>query len=152
MLVVLAGCGRGGGAAWQTLSRDGFGFQAPAGWVVTETSSEIAASSGRIKRVQVQRFRLVKAYRPPLFAAAARELDRVTAEVARELHGHVAAAATIPVAKIDARSYRIAYGKLVEEITFVLADREEYELLCRRAASAADDVCSRFVRSFVLTG
>ncbi len=51
-----------------------------------------------------------------------------------------------------ARSYRVAYGKLVEEITFLLDERREYELLCRRVATAGEDLCARFLSSFALTG
>jgi len=151
-MLVLAGCGGGGAGGWQTLSGDGFRFGAPPDWIGTQTSGGLAAAHGPIDRVQVQKFRLVKPYRSTLFAAAGRELDRVTAQVARQLHGHVTAGTTIEVAKMDARSYRVTYGKLVEEITYVLDGREEYELLCRRAASAGDDVCSRFLRSFALGG
>jgi len=50
----------------------------------------------------------------------------------------------------EARSYRIAYHGLVEEITFVLDDSHEYELLCRRAAGAPDEPCAKLVSSFAL--
>jgi hypothetical protein len=38
----------------------------------------------------------------------------------------------------------------VNEITFVLDGRREYQLLCRRRASADGETCRAFVRSFRL--
>ncbi len=134
------------------MTGDGFRFAAPTGWTVRQTDSRLSASRGGVALVEVQRFRLVRPYRSTLFTAAARELDRVTAEIARELHGQVAAGTTVQVAGMAARSYRVAYGKLVEEITFLLDERREYELLCRRAATAGEGLCARFLSSFALTG
>jgi hypothetical protein len=147
--LVLAGCG-GHGASWQTVTGDGYRFLAPGDWTLTQGANAVMVSKGRVDRVQVETFRLVEPYRPELFAAASRELDRVAREVGHELRGHVAASATVRVAGMDARSYRITYGRLVEEITFVLDARREYELLCRRIATATDETCGKFVRSFAL--
>jgi len=150
-VLVLTGCGVGAGGGWQTVTGQGFRVAVPAGWTVTRTSGILAASHGRIARVQVQRFRLVRPYRSTLFAAAARELDGVATEVARELHGHVTARSTVEVDGADARSYRVAFGQLVEELTFLLDGRTEFELLCRRAAATGDRVCADFVSRFALT-
>ena len=95
-------------------------------------------------------FRLTEPYRSTLFAEATRELDRRVGELASLQKGRVAARLTVRVAGMDARSYRIAYGPLVEEISFVLDRRREYELLCRRSATATDQVCRRFAASFRL--
>ena len=145
---MLAGCG--GGGNWQTVTGDGYRFLAPSDWTVTRSANMVVAARGRVDRVQVQTFRLVEPYRSELFAATSRELDRVAREIGGELHGTVATSATVRVAGGDARSYRIGYASLVEEITFVLNVRREYELLCRRAAAGTNDTCTRFVRSFRL--
>src|SRR5581483_8797892 len=111
-------------------------FEAPAGWTVGRGGGGLGASHGSVDLVQVRTFRLVNSYRSELFAAASRELDRRVAELAGLQHGQVAAKNTVRVDRMDARGYRIAYGKLVEELTFVLDEHREFELLCRRAATA----------------
>jgi hypothetical protein len=147
--LLLAGCG-GASGNWQTVAGEGFHFLAPGDWTVSHHAKTVVASKGKVDRVQVETFRLVTPFRSQLFAAASRELDGVAAEVGRELKGRVTASTTIRVAGMAARSYRITYGRLVEEITFVLDAQVEYELLCRRAATATSETCSRFVRSFAL--
>ena len=145
VVVILAGCGGGGGDSWQRVTGGGFRFAAPTGWALSRSATTVAAFAGPVDRVQVQTFSLVKPYRSELFAAASRELDRVAAQVGRELNGRVATSATMRVAGMDARTYRIVFGPKVEEITFVFEGRREYELLCRRAATAPDQTCRRFV-------
>jgi hypothetical protein len=148
-VLALAGCG-GGGGGWQGVSGDGFRFSAPPGWTVAQSSSAVGASQGDVDRVQVQVFHLVQPYQSTLFAEAARELDRRVEQLASLQKGRVASSLTVKVDRMDARSYRIAYGPLVEEITFVLDGRREYELLCRREATAPDETCRRFLASFAL--
>jgi hypothetical protein len=146
--VILAGCGGGGGGGDTRIVRgEGFRFEAPAGWSVKGA----AASHGAVDRVEVTRFRLVKPYRPALFAAAARELDGVAVRLAEQLHGEVAARSTVTAAGGKARSYRIDYADKTTEVTFVLGGRREYQLLCRRASDGDDAACRLLVRSFRLT-
>jgi hypothetical protein len=147
--LALAGCG-GGSSGWQGVSGDGFRFSAPPGWTVTQSGGGADAADGNVDRVQVQLFHLVQPYRSTLFAAAAHELDRRIAQLALLQKGRVQSRATVRVDRMDARTYRIAYGPLVEEITFVLDGRREYELLCRRHSTAADETCRRFLASFRL--
>jgi len=147
-VLALAGCGGGGG--WQQVSGDGFHFAAPAAWTVSQSGATIAAAHGHVDRMQVQTLGLLRPYRSTLFAAAARELDRRVEQLASLQKGRVASKLTVNVARMDARSYRIVYGALVEEITFVLEGRSEYELLCRRAAATLDKTCRKFVSSFRL--
>jgi hypothetical protein len=149
-VTILAGCGGAGSVGMQQISGSGYRFQAPVAWSVTRATATTAASSGPVDLVQVQTFRLVKPYRPELFAAASRELDRVAAQLARQLAGRVAARASGEVAGRHARTYSIEYRDRVDEITFVLDGRREYELLCRRAAASDGKTCRRFLGSFVL--
>ena len=149
-MLIVAGCG-GGGAAQehrQVVRGDGFRFDAPAGWTVTRSARRVAAAAGDIDRVEVTTFRLVKAYRPALFAAATGELDRVAAQLARQLRGRVAAEETVRVDGRAARSYRIEYAEKAQEITFLLEGRREYQLLCRRDANGSRDACAALVTSF----
>jgi hypothetical protein len=149
-VAILAGCGVVGDANRQRIHAPGYTFAAPRDWSVTQTATSAAASKGPVDRVQVQTFPLVKPYRSELFAAAASELDGVAAKLARQLHGHVALEMTTRVDGRDARSYRIEFAKRAAEITFVLDDVHEYQLLCRRAASDTGGTCRDFVRSFRL--
>ena len=76
--LILAGCG--GESAEeppQIVRGQGYSYAAPAGWEVKRSAKTTAAEEGDVDRVQVTTFRLVKPYRPALFAAASKELDRV---------------------------------------------------------------------------
>lgn len=130
----------------------GFRFEAPAGWAVARKTDGVSASSGDIDLLQTQRFTLEKPYRPAIFAKAARELDGVAAQIAVQNHGHVEMRATRQVGGRKTRYYRIAYGPgKTEEIAFVLVDRNEYQVLCRRAAAAPDTNCAQLFSSFAVT-
>lgn len=107
-----------------------------------------AASRGAVDRVEVARFRLLRPYERSQKAAVARELDRVAATVARQLRGRVTRRASLEVAGLDARSYAIDFRDKIEEITFVLNGRREFQLLCRRPAGADDGPCRELVDSF----
>lgn len=98
----------------------------------------------------MQTFRLVRPYRAEVFSAASHELDVVAAKLASQLGGRVASSASTRVAGRDARAYRIDFGERVDEITFVLDGRREYQLLCRRLAAAHGETCKTFVKSFRL--
>jgi hypothetical protein len=154
MALILAGCGGAGSdnpqAQTQTVRGDGFHFEAPAEWTAARKERLAVAAEGAVDRVEVRTFRLVKPYQPRLFAAAARELDAVVDRLAKQLRGRVAGRTTVTVAGRKARSYRVDYDGKVQEITFVLDDRREYQLLCRRTADAADDACRGLVESFAL--
>jgi hypothetical protein len=151
LAMILAGCG---GSSAQTQARvvrgDGYRFSAPAGWHVQRSAQGASASHGDVDRVEVRTFRLVKAYRPQLFRAASRELDRVASDLAGQLKGRVDRSDTVRTAGREARSYRIVYGGETQEITFVLDGRREYQLLCRRKADGDDAACKTLVRSFAL--
>jgi hypothetical protein len=150
---VLAGCGGGGhpAPAAQTITGDGFAFQAPPGWVQGRTATAAWAASGRVDRVEVLRFTLERSYRPALFAASARELDRDAALLAKEVHGEVRSRTKVAAAGEAAWSYKIASPPdRTEQITFVLDGGSEYELFCRRLATQPNSTCAELRTSFSL--
>ena len=117
---------------------------------MTHVPRSAAATGPAPDLVEVRTFRLVKPYRPAVFGSASRELDTVIDRIARQLHGSVASRRTIVVADRKSRSYRIDYDTKVQEITFVLEGRREYQLLCRRGAEDPDDACRQLVETFAL--
>ena len=149
--VILAGCGGASKPNDQSLQGNGFRFVAPASWAVVRGDKSVAATSGPVNRVEVLRFKLVKEYRPQRFAAAARELDGVIDRIARQLSGHVVRRRTVRIAGRNARLYQLAYGKgKTQEIAFVLDGRSEFELLCRRRATAPRAACVQLFSTFAL--
>jgi hypothetical protein len=150
-LLILAGCGSSTSVKTQTVSGDGFRFEAPADWTVVRSGKSVAAVDGDVNRIEVLRFTLEKPYRPALFAAASRELDGVAGRLAAQLGGKVSDQMTSEVAGRKARSYTIDYGPgKTQEIVFVLEGRNEFQLLCRRDASASNDACSQLFGTFAL--
>jgi hypothetical protein len=145
-LLILAGCGGSGNGNWQQVQGDGFVYNAPSEWTVEGA----AATDGGVGRVEVLVFRLVRSYDPQRRAATARELDRVAAGIAGQQNGSVTARRALQVAGLDARSYTIRFDGKAEQITFVLQDRREYELLCRRDVSGDDAPCAELLTSFQL--
>ncbi len=134
------------------LQGQGFRFEAPAGWKVVRKPGSVAASDGKVNLVQTQHFTLEKPYRTAIFAKAAHELDGVAAQVAVQVHGRLETRATRQIAGRKTRYYEIAYGPgKIEEIAFVLVDRNEYQVLCRRASSSPDANCAQLFSTFALT-
>jgi hypothetical protein len=84
--------------------------------------------------VSVTRFPLLKRYDPAKFGAAARELDRVAAQLAKQAGGTLDSKETTTVAGRRIRAYR--YGD--KRIGFVLEGKQEYQLFCSGAADACD--------------
>jgi hypothetical protein len=52
---------------------------------------------------------------------------------------------------IKSHVWRIKTGDALDEYTFVLTGRREYELLCHRPASGGDEACAQLVSTFRLT-
>jgi len=146
VVCILAGCGGAGSGTWQQVQGDGFRYNAPAAWTV----SGAAATNGAVDRVEVLVFRLVRPYDPVRRVAAVRELDRVAGRVAGQLKGVIASRRSLPVVGFDARSYTIRFDDKTEQITFLLQEQREYQLLCRRAAGADDGPCAELLQSFAL--
>ena len=134
----------------QTVHGDGYSFSAPATWAVVRSGSSTSASDGAVDRLEVSTFTLEKAYRTALFDAVTKELDRAADGLAAQLKGKVVSSSTIEVDGRKARSYTIDYGGKTEQIVFVLEDKTEYELLCRRATSASSANCDQLFSSFAV--
>lgn len=139
----------------QTVTGKGFTFAAPSGWQVkTGPATASAAPTGSGKTlVSVSVFRLLKPYRPELWAKVVPELDRVAAQLAGRLHGQVTKSSTMKVAGANARAYQFRFsyqGKDVfERITFFLRGLREYQLLCRWETSKSEpSACSQLASSF----
>ena len=135
------------------LTGPGFGFAAPAGWAVTRSASSVEAARGD-RAVSVTVFALTRPFSRALWPRVVPELDGVAAGLAGQLHGHAGAGTTLTVAGATARGYEIAFDrggrKLVEQITFVLAGRREYQLLCRYPAGGDTGACAALRSSFRL--
>lgn len=144
--LILAGCGGSGSSNWQQVQEGGYTYNAPAAWTVAGAR----ATDGPIALIEVRVFQLLRAYDPARRAAASGELDRVAARIAAQLKGAISSRRALEVDGRDARTYVIAYRGKIEEITFVLRGRREYELLCRRPAGADGAPCAELLRSFTL--
>jgi hypothetical protein len=149
-----AGCGgAGGGTPKQLIRGAGYVFSAPQGWKVDRSSREVHASKG-IALVSVERFSLLRVYRPGLWQQVVPELDRAADTVAAQQHGSVADRRTVAISGLRARRYDVEYeskGKtLVERIAFVLKGKTEYLLLCRYERGGTTDACDGLLSSFKL--
>jgi hypothetical protein len=136
----------------QTVKGVGFSFTAPVDWTVARTGTSASASLGAVDFVQVRLFRLEKPYRIAQFGAVSHELDTVAAGLAKQISGDVVSRSTMQVSGRKTRYYELAFdhGK-TEEIAFVLAGQSEYQVLCRRVASAPDATCAQLFSSFTLS-
>lgn len=159
--LVAAGCGGGGGkkqppalAQTQIVRGAGYTFAAPTGWSVTGTTRGVDATGPGRNLLSVSVYKLVKPYAPARFAAAAKELDKVAAQLAAGRKGTLRSKETRTVAGLQVRSYRIAYAhegqNLEQQVTFVLRDSTEWQLVCRRATADPDDHCARLLSTFTL--
>jgi len=90
--------------------------------------------------VSVTRFPLRKPYDPARFEAAAKELDRIAAQLAHRAGSSLSSSETVEVAGRKVRAYR--YGD--KRIGFVLEGMREYQLYCVRAEPACDLLFSSF--------
>jgi len=156
--LIQAGCGGAGkDGSSQAVKGNGFSFEAPGGWEVARTGRRVSAGGGGPALVSVDVIPLVRPYRPSLFTRVTAELDRVARDVAKGLakrcdcDATVTASRTVTVDGMRARQYDLRYGDLVQEQTFVLDDRREYLLTCRRKVNADRDACALLTASFRLT-
>jgi hypothetical protein len=138
---IFAGCGgSGAGEQAQTVNGRGFRFDAPAGWTVR------ASKGGDL--VQVVTFSLLKPYNPALFGRVERELHLRMQEIAAQSRGTVSGSSTVTAGGIRSHSYQVTAGDHLDEYTFVLQGKREFQLLCRRAKSSDGRACDRLVTSF----
>jgi hypothetical protein len=153
LAAIVASCG-GSGAKERLVDGNGFTFMAPSSWHETRRATMITVSPGTDdpKLVGVSIFRLVNPYKPSLFTRVVPELNGVAAKLAGELRGRVTGRRNVRVAGTRARQYELAYARngvsFRQTITFVLEDRREYQLICRRSADAELDACGRLLRTF----
>jgi 3-oxoacyl-ACP reductase-like protein len=145
---ILAGCGgSGAGEQAQTLNGQGFRFDAPAGWQVRRTARMVSASrDGNL--VQVATFSLLKPYTVDLFDRVDKELRARMRQVAAQTGGTVSGGAAVTAGGIRSHSYDVTVGTHIDEYTFVLQGRREYQLLCRRTESSGADACKQLVKTF----
>ena len=114
--------------------------------------SSVAATDGTVNRYEVLRFNLEKAYRVARFAAVSRELDGVAQRLANQLNGHLTSRSTTVMHGRKSRAYTIDYGGgKTLQIAFVLQDKTEYEVLCRRQSTAPASSCKQLFATFALS-
>jgi hypothetical protein len=145
LLFILSACG--GGTTTEPVSTrvvrgPGFSFAVPGSWQTSRSQRTVSSSDGKAQ-VSVTTYTLLKPYRPAIFAAAARELDRVAAQLAAEAGAKVTKSETLDVAGRKSRAYR--FGTM--RIGFVLVGKREFQLLCREPGGA----CTLLFESFSLT-
>jgi hypothetical protein len=148
-IVILAGCGGSGAAKaqWSTVTGAGFHFQAPKGWKVASGKARTAAVHDS-ELVQVATFPLVKPYNDALFDEVARELAVRMRAVAAETGGKVTGTSTVTAGGTRSHAYDVTVGDHVDQYTFVLRGKREYQLLCRRKSSSDDGFCKQLIASF----
>ena len=98
--------------------------------------------------VQVVSFSLLKPYDPALFGRVERELHMRMQKVAAQSGGTVSGSSTVTAGGIRSHSYQVTAGDHLDEYTFVLQGKREFQLLCRRAKSSDAGACDRLVTSF----
>jgi len=99
----------------------------------------------------VATFPLVHAYSPALFTKIEPELSARMAAVARQTKGTLTGHSVVTAAGIRSHSYDVRVGDHVDEYTFVLRAKREYQLLCRRKEASDSTICGRLVSSLSLT-
>jgi hypothetical protein len=144
----VAGCGGGDDDGLQTVTGSGYRFQAPSDADVVRAGRSVTASDGE-DAVSVTLFTLDRPYRPALWRRVRRELDGVTAALARKLGARVVERRDGRIGGRRARIYRLAGASdRTSRLAFVLEGRREYQLLCR---GEAPEPCERLLASFRLT-
>jgi hypothetical protein len=146
--LILAACGGSSAPkAQQVVSGPGFRFEAPRGWRVDHGSRQASASDGT-ELVKVATFPLLKPYSAALFTRVDRELSARMRQAARQTGGKLSSSATVTAGGIRSHTYRVTTGDHVDQYTFVLQAKREYQLLCRRTSSHDDSVCAQLIASF----
>jgi hypothetical protein len=148
-VLILAGCGGSGAAKadYQSIAGSGYRFDAPAGWRVEHAPRRVAASSDS-ELVQVATFPLVRAYDDSLFTRVEIELGLRMRSIAQQTGGKVSGRKTVTAGGVRSHAYDVTVGDHVDEYTFVLRGKREYQLLCRRRSSSSDAFCAKLVTSF----
>jgi predicted Zn-dependent protease len=148
--IIVAGCGGSGKRQGEIVAGTGFRFSAPAGWTVQRSAGSVTAARGDVF-VRVSTFPLAKPYSAGLFAKVASELRLRMSALAAQSGGKVEGTGEVIAAGIRAHVWRIGTGGDLDEYTFVLKGRREYQLLCRRSANGDDAPCKQLVTTFRLS-
>jgi hypothetical protein len=147
--IIVAGCGSSAKQQSQLIRGKGFQFSAPAGWIVTRSLTGITATKGD-QFVRVSTFPLARSYSPGLFAKVAGELKTRMTALAKQSGGKVDRTSVTTAAGIKSHVWHIATGNDLDEYTFVLRGRREFQLLCRRPSGGDDTACTELVQSLQL--
>jgi hypothetical protein len=149
--VILAGCGSSGAAKsqsdWQAVAGPGFTFRAPAGWKVERAKRRVSVTHDS-EVVQVSTFPLLKPYDEKLFDRVAPELRSRMQDIARQTGGKVSGDRTVTADGVRSHTYDVTAGSRVDEYTFVLNDKREHLLLCRRSSTEDAGFCAQLITSF----
>jgi hypothetical protein len=149
-VALLAACG-GAKTEYRLVEARGYSYEAPVGWKLVRTPRALGMQHGNVDLVQVTRLPLERAYRPQLFDAVVPELDRTATQLANDAGATLEERRTVRVLGDSVRQYRLRFSGDVEELTFVLRGKTNYQLLCRRESGADDGPCKRLVSSFRVT-
>jgi hypothetical protein len=147
--LIAVGCG-GSKPSANVVRGDGFRFTAPSGWKVTGGGTQVTAG-GTSAFVRVSRYPLVKEYTDALFQQVTRDEQARMDAVAASEHGRVVGRGVASPGGIRSHVWRLSNGGSLDEYTFVLAGKREFELLCRRPATGSDAACKQLVQSFALS-
>ena len=144
-VVILAGCGGNGQSnrQWQTVSRQGVHFRAPADWKVTVANGRTTAKDGA-SFVQVATFPLVHPYTASLFTKVQSELALRMAEVAKQGGGTLRGHSVVIVDGDKSHSYEVALGDRTDRYTFLLRGKREFLLVCSADAAVCDELAASF--------
>jgi hypothetical protein len=68
--------------------------------------------------------------------------------IARETGGRLSGPKTVTAAGVRSHRYEVEVGGRLDQYTFVLIGKREYQLLCRYRTSSSDAFCSDLLTSF----
>jgi hypothetical protein len=144
-VAILAGCGGSGRSnrQWQTVTRQGVHFRAPADWTVTVANGRTTVKDGA-SFVQVATFPLVHTYTASLFTKVQSELAIRMAEVAKQGGGAVSGHTVVTVDGDKSHSYEVALGDRKDRYTFLLRGKREFLLVCSADAAVCDELAASF--------
>ena len=144
-MVILAGCGGSGQAnrRWQTVSRQGVHFRAPADWKITVADGRTTARDGT-SFVQVATFPLVHPYTASLFTKVQSELALRMSEVAKQGGGTVRGHSVVVVDGAKSHSYEVALADRTDHYTFLLRGKREFLLVCSADVAVCDELAASF--------
>ena len=148
--IIVAGCGNSAKPQAQIVAGTGFRFAAPAGWTVEKGLTAVSATKGD-QFVRVLVFPVARLYTPRLFAELGTELKLRMTTLAKKTGGTVEGTGVATADGIKSHVWRVKTGDSLDEYTFVLRGRREYQLLCRRPSGGSASACLQLVSTFHLT-